>query len=30
MALEQQVPLKTVLEEARLQAMASGFRTGTW
>jgi uncharacterized protein (DUF111 family) len=28
-ALEQQVPLKTVLEEARLQAMASGFRPGT-
>lgn len=28
-ALEQQVPLKTVLEEARLQAVASGFRTGT-
>ncbi|MGD9006386.1 MAG: nickel pincer cofactor biosynthesis protein LarC [Desulfobacteraceae bacterium] len=28
-ALEQQVPLKTVLEEARLQAIASGFRPGT-
>jgi uncharacterized protein (TIGR00299 family) protein len=28
-ALEQQVPLKTVLEEARLQAIATGFRPGT-
>jgi hypothetical protein len=28
-ALEQHVPLKTVLEEARLQAIASGFRSGT-